>query len=162
MYGGAKLLTVWGEIKGPMAQYAGTTYTTQQSPDILAYLPQQKWTTLREPAAHGYARTVGCIAGEIDAVKQGEFGGIQKQGRWRKIAISLIDPVAEVLSVNALLTTMTERSVLDSLSAFEGAVSALGCNATPSNQHRPHLNESRQVAIQYEFAKMDRLRVTAP
>jgi nitrate/TMAO reductase-like tetraheme cytochrome c subunit len=41
MYGGAKLLTVWGEIKGPMAQYAGTTYTTQQSLDILAYLLQQ-------------------------------------------------------------------------------------------------------------------------
>jgi nitrate/TMAO reductase-like tetraheme cytochrome c subunit len=41
MYGGAKLLTVWGEIKGPMAQYAGTTYTTQQSLDILSYLLQQ-------------------------------------------------------------------------------------------------------------------------
>jgi len=40
MYGGAKLLTVWGEIKGPMAQYAGTTYTTQQSLDILSYLLQ--------------------------------------------------------------------------------------------------------------------------
>ncbi len=41
MYGGAKLLTVWGEIKGPMAQYAGTAYTTQQSLDILSYLLQQ-------------------------------------------------------------------------------------------------------------------------
>ena len=41
MYGGAKLFTVWGEIKGPMAQYAGKTYTTQQSLDILAYLLQQ-------------------------------------------------------------------------------------------------------------------------
>ncbi len=41
MYGGAKLLTVWGEIKGPMAQDAGTTYTTQQSLDILSYLLQQ-------------------------------------------------------------------------------------------------------------------------
>jgi nitrate/TMAO reductase-like tetraheme cytochrome c subunit len=41
MYGGAKLLAVWGEIKGPMAQYAGTTYSTQQSLDILAYLLQQ-------------------------------------------------------------------------------------------------------------------------
>lgn len=41
MYGGAKLLTVWGEIKGPMAQNAGTTYTTQQSLDILSYLLQQ-------------------------------------------------------------------------------------------------------------------------
>jgi len=41
MYGGAKLLTVWGEIKGPMAQYAGTTYTTRQSLDILSYLLQQ-------------------------------------------------------------------------------------------------------------------------
>jgi nitrate/TMAO reductase-like tetraheme cytochrome c subunit len=41
MYAGAKLLTVWGEIKGPMAQYAGTTYTAQQSLDILAYLLQQ-------------------------------------------------------------------------------------------------------------------------
>ena len=41
MYGGAKLLTVWGEIKGPMAQYAGTTYTTQESLDILSYLLQQ-------------------------------------------------------------------------------------------------------------------------
>jgi hypothetical protein len=41
MYGGAKLLTVWGEITGPMAQYAGTTYTTQQSLDIVSYLLQQ-------------------------------------------------------------------------------------------------------------------------
>ncbi len=41
MYGGAKLLTVWGEIKGPMAQDASTTYTTQQSLDILSYLLQQ-------------------------------------------------------------------------------------------------------------------------
>ena len=38
MYGGAKLLTVWGEIKGPMEQYAGATFSTQQSLDILAYL----------------------------------------------------------------------------------------------------------------------------
>jgi hypothetical protein len=41
MYGGVKLLTVWGEIKGPMAQDAGTTFTTQQSLDILSYLLQQ-------------------------------------------------------------------------------------------------------------------------
>jgi nitrate/TMAO reductase-like tetraheme cytochrome c subunit len=41
LYGGAKLLTVWGEIKGPMAQYAGTTFATQQSIDLLAYLLQQ-------------------------------------------------------------------------------------------------------------------------
>ena len=41
MYGGARLLTVWGEITGPMAQYAGTTYTTQQSLDIVSYLLQQ-------------------------------------------------------------------------------------------------------------------------
>jgi nitrate/TMAO reductase-like tetraheme cytochrome c subunit len=41
MYGGAKLLTVWGEIKGPMAQSAGATYTTQQALDILSYLLQQ-------------------------------------------------------------------------------------------------------------------------
>ena len=41
MYGGARLLTVWGEIEGPMAQYAGTTYTTQQSLDIVSYLLQQ-------------------------------------------------------------------------------------------------------------------------
>ncbi len=41
MYGGAKLLTVWGEIQGPMAQEAGTIYTTQQSLDILSYLLQQ-------------------------------------------------------------------------------------------------------------------------
>jgi hypothetical protein len=41
MYGGAKLLTVWGEITGPMAQYAGATYTTQQSLDIVSYLLQQ-------------------------------------------------------------------------------------------------------------------------
>jgi nitrate/TMAO reductase-like tetraheme cytochrome c subunit len=40
LYRGAKLLTVWGEIKGPMAQYAGTTFTTQQSLDLLAYLLQ--------------------------------------------------------------------------------------------------------------------------
>ena len=41
MYGGARLLTVWGEITGPMAQYAGTTYTTQQSLNIVSYLLQQ-------------------------------------------------------------------------------------------------------------------------
>ena len=41
LYGGARLLTVWGEIKGPMAQYARTTFTTQQSLDLLAYLLQQ-------------------------------------------------------------------------------------------------------------------------
>jgi nitrate/TMAO reductase-like tetraheme cytochrome c subunit len=40
-FGGAKLLTIWGEIKGPMAEYAGVTFTTQQSLDILAYLLQQ-------------------------------------------------------------------------------------------------------------------------
>jgi cytochrome c-type protein NapC len=40
-FGGAKLLTVWGEIKGPMAEYAGKTFTTQQSLDLLAYLLQQ-------------------------------------------------------------------------------------------------------------------------
>jgi len=40
-FGGAKLLAPWGEIKGPMAQYAGKTFTTQQSLDILAYLLQQ-------------------------------------------------------------------------------------------------------------------------
>ncbi len=40
-FAGAKLLTVWGEIKGPMAEYAGATFTTQQSLDILAYLLQQ-------------------------------------------------------------------------------------------------------------------------
>ena len=40
-FGGAKLLTVWGEIKGPMAEYAGTTFTMQQSLDLLAYLLQQ-------------------------------------------------------------------------------------------------------------------------
>ena len=40
-FGGAKLLTVWGEIKGPMAEYAGTTFTTQQSLDLLAFLLQQ-------------------------------------------------------------------------------------------------------------------------
>ena len=39
--GGARLLTVWGEIKGPMAQYAGATFTTQLSLDVLAYLLQQ-------------------------------------------------------------------------------------------------------------------------
>jgi cytochrome c-type protein NapC/trimethylamine-N-oxide reductase cytochrome c-type subunit TorC/trimethylamine-N-oxide reductase (cytochrome c) cytochrome c-type subunit TorY len=41
MYGGAKLLTVWGEIHGPMAQFAGTTFNEQQSLDMLAYLLQQ-------------------------------------------------------------------------------------------------------------------------
>ena len=41
LYGRAKPLTVWGEIKGPMAELAGTTYTTQQSLDILSYLLQQ-------------------------------------------------------------------------------------------------------------------------
>jgi nitrate/TMAO reductase-like tetraheme cytochrome c subunit len=40
-FGGKKLLTVWGEIKGPMAEYAGTTFTTQESLDILAFLLQQ-------------------------------------------------------------------------------------------------------------------------
>ena len=41
LYAGAKLLTAWGEIKGPMAQYAGTTFTAKQSLDLLAYLLQQ-------------------------------------------------------------------------------------------------------------------------
>jgi nitrate/TMAO reductase-like tetraheme cytochrome c subunit len=41
LYGGAKLLTVWGEIKGPMARNAGTTFSIQQSLDLLAYLLQQ-------------------------------------------------------------------------------------------------------------------------
>jgi nitrate/TMAO reductase-like tetraheme cytochrome c subunit len=41
LYGGAKLLAVWGEIKGPMAQSAGVTFTTQESLDLLAYLLQQ-------------------------------------------------------------------------------------------------------------------------
>jgi nitrate/TMAO reductase-like tetraheme cytochrome c subunit len=41
LYAGAKLLTPWGEIKGPMAAYAGTTFTTQQSLDILAFLLQK-------------------------------------------------------------------------------------------------------------------------
>lgn len=41
LYGGAKLLTPWGEIKGPMAEYAGATFTTQQSLDILAFLLQK-------------------------------------------------------------------------------------------------------------------------
>lgn len=40
-FAGARLLTVWGQIKGPMADYAGKTFTTQQSLDILAYLLQQ-------------------------------------------------------------------------------------------------------------------------
>jgi cytochrome c-type protein NapC len=40
-FGGAKLLTVWGLIKGPMAQYAGTTFTTQESLDILSFLLRQ-------------------------------------------------------------------------------------------------------------------------
>jgi cytochrome c-type protein NapC len=38
---GARLLTVWGEIKGPMAQYANVTLTTQESLDILSFLLQQ-------------------------------------------------------------------------------------------------------------------------
>ena len=38
LFGGKKLLTPWGQIHGPMAQYAGTTFTEQQSLDILAYL----------------------------------------------------------------------------------------------------------------------------
>ena|SRR5215469_951256 len=38
---GAKLLTVWGLIKGPMAEYAGAAFTTQQSLDILSFLLQQ-------------------------------------------------------------------------------------------------------------------------
>jgi nitrate/TMAO reductase-like tetraheme cytochrome c subunit len=41
LYGGEKLLTVWGEIKGPMAQNAGITFDTQQSLDLLAFLLQQ-------------------------------------------------------------------------------------------------------------------------
>jgi hypothetical protein len=32
---------VWGEMKGPMAQYAGTTLTTRESLDLLTYLLQQ-------------------------------------------------------------------------------------------------------------------------
>jgi nitrate/TMAO reductase-like tetraheme cytochrome c subunit len=40
-FAGVKLLTIWGEIKGPMAQYANRTLTTEQSLDILAFLLQQ-------------------------------------------------------------------------------------------------------------------------
>jgi nitrate/TMAO reductase-like tetraheme cytochrome c subunit len=40
-FAGIKLLTIWGEIKGPMAQYANVTLTTQQSLDILAFLLQR-------------------------------------------------------------------------------------------------------------------------
>ena len=40
-FAGSKLLTVWGEIKGPMAQYANVTLSTQQSLDILAFLLEQ-------------------------------------------------------------------------------------------------------------------------
>src|SRR5208282_4763983 len=47
-FGGARLLTVWGEIKGPMADYAGKTFTTQQSLDILAYLLQQNGLAARK------------------------------------------------------------------------------------------------------------------
>ena len=41
LFGGAKLLTPWGEIKGPMSEYAGVKFTTQQSLDILAFLLQK-------------------------------------------------------------------------------------------------------------------------
>jgi len=41
LFAGAKLLTVWGEIHGPMAQYAGKSFTEQQSLDILAFLLQR-------------------------------------------------------------------------------------------------------------------------
>ena len=41
LYSGAKLLTIWGEIHGPMAQFSGTTFTEQQSLDILSFLLQQ-------------------------------------------------------------------------------------------------------------------------
>jgi cytochrome c-type protein NapC len=41
LYTGAKLLAPWGEIKGPMAAYAGAKFTTQQSLDILAFLLQK-------------------------------------------------------------------------------------------------------------------------
>jgi nitrate/TMAO reductase-like tetraheme cytochrome c subunit len=40
-FAGVKLLTIWGEIKGPMAQYANIPLSTQQSLDILAFLLQQ-------------------------------------------------------------------------------------------------------------------------
>ena len=50
LFGGAKLLTPWGEIKGPMAEYAGVTITTQQSLDILAFLLQKNgYPAGREP-----------------------------------------------------------------------------------------------------------------
>jgi nitrate/TMAO reductase-like tetraheme cytochrome c subunit len=40
-FAGSKLLTVWGEIKGPMAQYANVALSTQQALDILAFLLEQ-------------------------------------------------------------------------------------------------------------------------
>jgi NapC/NirT cytochrome c family, N-terminal region/Cytochrome C oxidase, cbb3-type, subunit III len=50
LFGGAKLLTPWGEIKGPMAECAGATFTTQQSLDILAFLLQKNgYPAGREP-----------------------------------------------------------------------------------------------------------------
>ena len=41
LFAGAKLLMIWGEIHGPMAQYAGKSFTEQQSLDILAFLLKQ-------------------------------------------------------------------------------------------------------------------------
>jgi hypothetical protein len=72
MYGGVKLLTVWGEIKGPMAQDASTTYTTQQSLDILSYLLQQNGLPSgSQPLAdtRELSNVLPAATGQIDAVR---------------------------------------------------------------------------------------------
>jgi hypothetical protein len=45
-FDGAKLLRVWGNIDGRVADYAGKSFATEHSLDILAYLLQQDGAAL--------------------------------------------------------------------------------------------------------------------
>jgi cytochrome c len=52
LYAGEKLLTVWGEIHGPMTQEAGTSFSEKQSLDILAFLLKQNGLPAGSEAAN--------------------------------------------------------------------------------------------------------------
>jgi len=88
MYGGRKTLDGMGRNHWPDGQYAGTTYTTQQSLDIVSYLLQQNGAARGEPAACGHARIVGGIAGEIEAASDKWMDGHSVVSRQTKPSAS--------------------------------------------------------------------------
>ena len=68
-FGGAKLLTVWGEIKGPMAEYAGKSFTTQQSLEIATATTE--WARRRDKATCWYPGPFRHPSGEVASGFQG-------------------------------------------------------------------------------------------